>query len=349
MEAMTNRNIDKRKIVDIRKHYNLNKEFNEEELISPIITNNEKMKSILETAKKVSKVATTVLVTGESGTGKELIARQIHQNSNRKDEGFVAVNCGAIPNELIESVLFGHTKGSFTGAMENKIGKFEYADKGTLFLDEIGDLPLNMQVKLLRVIQEKEIEKVGSNERIKVDIKIISATNKDLLDMVNTGLFREDLYYRLNVIPINIPPLRERSEDIELLINHFNERISDKLGLKRLDFKEEAKLCLKSYQWPGNIRELENIIESLIVLCQNEEIDISRLPQKILENNENIKYKDNLLEDRFQGEILKWKEYEKQIITRALIKHKSFNKAAKVLGITHSTVANKARKYNIEV
>ncbi|THB72689.1 MAG: sigma-54-dependent Fis family transcriptional regulator [Desulfobacteraceae bacterium] len=240
------------------------------------------LSSVLKTVKKVSLSDSSVLITGESGTGKELIARAIHRNSDRKDAPMVVINCGAIPSELLESELFGHEKGAFTGAHRSRTGRFEIADHGTIFLDEIGDMSPDLQVKLLRALQEKRIERVGGTQPIDVDIRIVSATNKDLLSAMEQGEFREDLYYRLNVIPIHIIPLRERADDILPLIEHFQNNLSQRNGhYTPKKFSKEAFEALMKHDWPGNIRELENLIERLSVLVDNETIQLSDLPEHI--------------------------------------------------------------------
>ncbi len=326
-----------------------NDEIIENNSFDKIIGSSNVMQEVFSISKKACKTSSTVLITGESGTGKELLARAIHNNSNRKEKEFVAVNCGAIPHNLIESELFGHEEGSFTGAIKDKIGKFERSSGGTIFLDEIGDLPLNMQVKLLRVIQEREVERVGGNETIKVDTRIIAATNKNLKNMVEEDKFREDLYYRLNVIPIYLPSLKERRADIPLLIKHFVGKISRKLSIGTIKITKEAMNCFCSYNWPGNVRELENIIERLLVLTDTNEISINDLPKNI-SNVYDVNMKKNetmLINLNKNGKLATLKEYEKEIIKFAIDRFGSFNAAGKALGITHKTVAFKARKYGI--
>ncbi len=244
-----------------------------------IISKSSKMKRIFELIKAVGNTSSSVLITGESGTGKELVARAIQSMGDRKDKPLVAVNCGAVPSELMESELFGHEKGSFTGAHARKIGRFEYADGGTVFLDEISTLQMHLQVKLLRVLQEKSFERLGSNVPIKVDIRVIAATNVDLENEVKKGNFREDLYYRLKVVPIELPPLRERKDDIPLLIRHFLERHGRKLNKVVPGIRPDAMAAICEYSWPGNVRELENFIELLVVLAKDgHEISYEDLP-----------------------------------------------------------------------
>lgn len=251
-------------------------------LCSTIIGRSRKMLNLFEMIEKVAESSATVLIQGESGTGKELAARAIHQLSTRNNKNFVPVNCAAIPDDLLESELFGHVKGSFTGAYANRIGRFEMADKGTLFLDEIGDMKATLQVKLLRVLQSKEFEPVGSTRSQKVDARIIAASNKNLDEQVATSDFREDLYYRLSVIPIIIPPLRDRREDIPLLINHFQGQFSrDRRRLVK-GFSRDALEMLCSYDWPGNVRELENLVERMITMKESGFITVDDLPEKYL-------------------------------------------------------------------
>lgn len=316
--------------------------------ISKMIIEDDNMIEVLKMSSKVSRVNTTVLVQGETGVGKEGIAKYIHYNSLRKDESFVAINCGAIPKNLIESVLFGYEAGSFTGANKHgKIGLFELADKGTIFLDEVGELAQEVQVELLRVVQEQEIERVGGLRPVKVDVRIIAATNRNLKEMVEENLFREDLYYRLSVFPIKIPSLRERKGDIVALIKFFTEEINEMYGLKSY-FSEEALDCLKSYSWPGNIRELKNIVESSIVICDDKIIYRKDLPEYIIES-----YKGNEME--FSISNLSIKGYnlkdiiqtiEEEIIEDAMRRYGNIRMAAKALGINSSTIVRKRQKYN---
>lgn len=249
--------------------------------VEHIIGESQAIRHIFEMIKRVSSSRSTVLVTGESGTGKELIARAIHQNSPRQEQPFVAVSCGAIPENLLESELFGYMKGAFTGAIANKMGLFELADRGTLFLDEIGELPLLIQVKLLRVLQEKQFKRVGGTKDISVDVRIVTATNRDLRKMVEENTFREDLFYRLNVIPIHLPPLRERQEDVPLLVQHFLGKYNDEIGKHFTHVADEAMTKLMAYEWPGNIRELENVIERAVTLETEPVMAVSSLPENI--------------------------------------------------------------------
>jgi len=236
------------------------------------------IQKVFELIEKVADTDSTVLITGESGTGKELIAKAIHYNSYRRDNPMVVINCGAIPEELLESELFGHEKGAFTGAHKSRIGRFELANEGTIFLDEIGDMSPNLQVKLLRVLQEQKFERVGSTRTIKVDIRIVAATNKNLISAVNKGTFREDLYYRLNVIPIKVPPLRHRKSDIPLLVDFFLKKFNEEKRKHVKEFLPEAMDAVLHYDWRGNVRELENLVERVIILTNGDEIGLEDIP-----------------------------------------------------------------------
>ena len=308
-----------------------------------IIGRNSSLKSILNICEKASMSTSTVLIRGESGTGKELIAKAIHNNSPRRNKPFVRVNCAAIPENLLESELFGYEKGAFTGAIKDKPGKFMIANEGTIFLDEIGDMPISMQVKLLRALQEKEIESIGGLSPKKVDVRIIAATNRPLEEMIEEKTFREDLYYRLNVLSILLPPLRDRRDDIPLLSDHFLIKLSKELNKDVIDIDDEALNLLKAYDWPGNIRELQNIIERAINLCDGNIITCRDLPSYI----KNIDTASKDVINTSNGEILPFEEYEKRIIELAMKKYGSFNKAGKALGLTHRTVSLKCKKYGI--
>lgn len=322
---------------ELQRHTKLNSSF------ESIIGSNSTLKECLIIADKASRSSSNVLIRGESGTGKELIAKAIHNSSDRKDKPFVRVNCAAIPENLLESELFGYEKGAFTGAVKNKPGKFAMAHEGSIFLDEIGDLSPSMQVKLLRVIQEKEFESIGGIKTKKVDVRIIAATNKNLEEMMKNGEFREDLYYRLNVISVYLPPLRDRKEDINLLLAHFLEKVNSKLGKNISSVSPDILPYLQSYHWPGNIRELENVIERAINICDGDTITLKDLPfyinNPLNENNSLVNIEDS--------EIKTMEEYEKEIITLAMKKYKSFNKAGKALGLTHRTISLKCKKYGI--
>lgn len=246
-----------------------------------IIGNSRAMQQVFSRMEKIVGTDSTILILGDSGTGKELVAKAIHFNGNRKDQPFVAINCGAIPAELLESELFGHVKGAFTGAVAEKKGKFEQANRGTIFLDEIATMPLHLQMKLLRVLQEQEVEKVGDNKTIQLDVRVISATNANLEEAVRKGAFREDLYYRLNVIPIRLPNLKERREDIALLVRHFVQKICQESGRPAIAFSNESLRAMEGYAWPGNVRELENVVERTITLAEGEVIEVADLPPDI--------------------------------------------------------------------
>jgi TyrR family helix-turn-helix protein len=314
-----------------------------------IITKNDQLIRELNKAKKAAKSNATIIINGESGTGKELLAKAIHKSSKRKDGNFVAVNCGAIPENLFESHLFGHTKGAFTGAVADKIGKLEYANGGTIFLDEIGELPLNMQVKLLRVIQERKISKIGSNKVQSIDLRIIAATNKDLSAMVKNNTFREDLYYRLNVIPIHLISLRERNGDIPLLLDYFKDHYCEENGLEKIEFSEKAIEALCSYDWPGNIRELKNQVERMIILSSDQTIEFSDLAPIItnIYYEQSQKRANSFIQSNLEGKLESFDVYEKEIYRKAYEIYGSFNAAGKALGVTHKTVASKLRKYEI--
>lgn len=301
----------------------------------------------LSVASKASGTDATVLIRGESGTGKELVAKAIHYASARRDKPIVRVNCAAIPSNLLESELFGYEKGAFTGAVKQKLGKFELANEGTIFLDEIGDMDISMQTKLLRVLQEREIERIGGIKPIKTNVRIIAATNRPLEQMIASGEFRSDLYYRLNVIPVMLPPLRERKGDIPLLVEHFIEKIGEKYGLKMKGIKRDAMKCLQEYAWPGNVRELENIIERAMTLASGEWITVQDLPSYIAQVK-GSKESSNPSLALLEGDALpKLEEVERLLIQRALEIHKTFRAAGKALGLNHKTIAAKARKYNL--
>ncbi len=308
-----------------------------------IIGKSPKIKEVIDFIEDVAKSSSTVLISGETGVGKELVARQIHKNSLRSKKLFVPVNCAAIPENLLESELFGHEKGAFTGAMDRYIGKFEIASGGTLFLDEVGTLPNAMQAKLLRVLQDKTIERLGAEKPIPVDIRIISATNLDLKKEVEDGKFREDLYYRLNVIPIHVPALRERKEDIPLLADHFIKKYSSALGKTISGFSQEAIKTLVAYNWPGNIRELENLVERLVVLGKGSVINREDLPREVSNNRSSatgtqIQYK-SLKEATLA--------FEKDFIDNIIAKTGG-NKvqAAKLLGVHRNTLSQREKRLN---
>ncbi|MEG0906795.1 MAG: sigma 54-interacting transcriptional regulator [Cellulosilyticaceae bacterium] len=305
------------------------------------------MKNTEKLASKVAKFDSTVMIYGESGTGKEVLSKYIHSLSPRKDNIFIKVNCAAIPKELFESELFGYEKGAFTGASSNgKIGFFELANGGTLFLDEIGELELSVQSKLLRAIQEKEITRVGGKNRIKLDIRVIAATNRNLEMEVENKKFRQDLYFRLNVFPITIPPLRERYEDIEVFINHFINKLNNKYKTHKFISKEALDYLLR-YDYPGNVRELENLVEYLFVLSERT-IEVEMIPGKILSHIMISDYKSgsNLIKKEKLNYLMNL--YEKTIIEDTIIKYNTLEEASKVLGIHYSTLSRKMNKYELK-
>ena len=312
-----------------------------------IVVCSEKMKAVYDIATKVAKYDCSVLVFGKSGTGKEVITKTIVKASNRCDNPFIKINCGAIPENLIESELFGYEKGSFTGANQNgKLGLFEVAQTGTILLDEVSELPLNLQVKLLRLIQEKELVRVGGTHPISLDVRIIATTNKDLKELIDKKLFREDLYYRLNVVTINVPPLSERPEDVSALIDYFLSYFNAKYNLNKV-ISPDVLEVLQNYSWPGNVRELENLLESIVILSNDKVITKKCLPAILLQN---MDYNKPLID--IQG-IIPLKEatnlLEECLIKRALKKYGSTRKAAEILMVDQSTIVRKAQKLNISV
>ena len=333
--------IDKKNAI---KNYNkINKDYRI--TLDSIIGESDAIKSTKREALMAAKSTSTVLITGESGTGKELFARAIHTHSDRCDNPFVAVNCAAIPDNLLESELFGYEEGAFTGAKKGgKLGKFELANRGTIFLDEIGDMSLNLQAKLLRVLQEKELNKIGSKSNISIDVRIVAATNKDLESMVSKGTFREDLYYRLNVIPISLPSLRERKDDIPLLINYMIKEYSIKLNKHVTGIDEDVLNLLINHRWSGNIRELQNIIEYSVNMSSNSIITMDIILNRI----KNIEY---IEVTKSNEDIRRLDELEKKEIIKAINKYKEYKKdkelIAKALGISRATLYRKIEKYKI--
>lgn len=314
--------------------------------VENIISQSPKMERVFQLIANVAMTDSTVMIQGETGTGKELVARAIHFGSKRKRKNFVAINCGALADNLLESELFGHEKGSFTGAIRQKIGKFELADQGTLFLDEIGNVSPAMQMKLLRVLQERQFERVGGTRTLETDVRIIAATNEDLEQAVEEGRFREDLYYRINVIPINLPPLRQRKEDISLLAQHFVE----KHGHRRIHtISDEAIHALMRYDWPGNVRELENIIERSLILERGSELVNIDLPNKVHRKtgeNNLLDFNEDLPLDqvRDQAIVQVEKEYLKRILTRY---HGSIKRVAEHTGLTTRSIHGKMKKFDL--
>lgn len=315
-----------------------------------IIGKSKPMRDIFTRVTKVAPTQASVLIEGESGTGKELVAKSLHFNSPRSTQPFVAVNCAALAESLMESELFGHEKGAFTGAIAKKKGRFELADHGTLFLDEVGELPSSLQVKLLRVLQEKKFERVGGEKQIEVDIRLVSATNKSLKDEVRQGRFREDLYYRLNVVHIEIPPLRKRLEDIRLLADHFIQKFTKAMGLKSKieGLNSEVDRLFSEYAWPGNVRELENVIEHAMILSAPPDITISDLPRDFKDNVTNTLRLDDISGDAKLYETLIL--VERKMILRALgLASNVQSKAAEILGIGKSGLNQKLKKHKIEL
>jgi DNA-binding NtrC family response regulator len=336
LEILIDKLVEHQRLVkeNISLHQKLEKRYRFEDIISK----SAKMQQLIELIKVVAQSNATVLITGESGTGKELVARAIYSQSYRKDKPFVPVSCAALPESLLESELFGHEKGAFTGAHAQRKGKIEFANEGTLFLDEIGEMSTNIQVHLLRVLEEREFTRVGGNELVKVDVRVLSATNRDMKKAIADGQFREDLYYRLNVVTIDLPPLRERKEDIPLLAEHFLEKSAVENQKEGSYLSPEVTDFLLKYQWPGNVRELENTIERAVILAQDPEIKLSDLLQK----------DSPLVNSASAGRSLK--EVEKDHIISILNETgTNYTKTAKILGISRATVYSKVKEYGIVV
>ena len=328
-----------------RENWSLREQIRAEQRFESILAKSQEMQDVFRTISKIADYKTTVLVTGESGVGKELVARALHARSSRKNMPFVAINCGAIPENLLESELFGHRKGAFTDANADRRGLFEEATGGTLLLDEIGELPLSLQVKLLRVLQEETIRRLGDTKDAKVDVRIVAATHRDLAAEVKAGRFREDLYYRINVLPVHIPPLRGRKDDIPLLVDHFVTRNNARLGTHIRGVSPEARKLLIEYPWPGNVRELENTIERAMVLAEGEVLDANDLPERLRESL------DPVQAQLATGELSIKKTsaaIEEILIRRALQKTKgNRTRAAEVLEISHRALLYKIKDYKI--
>ncbi|MCF8070171.1 MAG: sigma-54-dependent Fis family transcriptional regulator [Desulfobacterales bacterium] len=320
---------------DITRLRNLENSLKERYEFHNIIGKSNNIQKAFDIIEKVSDLDTTVLITGESGTGKELIGKAIHYNGSRSDKELVTVNCNALSESLLESELFGHVKGSFTGAYKDKIGRFMMADGGTIFLDEIGDISHRIQLRLLRVLQEKEFERVGDSNTVKVDVRVIAATNCNLKEKINDGLFREDLYYRLKVVEIKVPPLRERREDIPLLIEYFKNSFNKKFNKSIRDVSKEVLNILMNYPWYGNIRELKNILEHAYIVCSNSIINLADLPQEIIED-ENIKSIIIRNEPQKIKEVLKATD-------------NNIAKAARIIGVSRPTLYSKIKKFKISI
>jgi two-component system response regulator AtoC len=301
-----------------------------------IIAKSHKMQQVIEVIKTVAKSNASVLIIGDTGTGKELVARAVHSQSHRRDKPFVAVSCAALPESLLESELFGHERGAFTGAVAQRKGRFELAHRGTLFLDEIGEISANMQVHLLRVLEEKQITRVGGTEPVKVDTRLVSATNKDLKTAVKEGKFREDLYYRLNVVTIELPPLKERREDIPLLAQHFLAKFAVENQKEVSTFSPEAMDFIMNYHWPGNVRELENAIERAVILAKDNVITLAELPQEHLAP--------------LPSSLRDLREVEREHILGVLAQTGgNYSEAARILGVTRMTLYNKAKAFGMNV
>jgi two-component system response regulator AtoC len=328
-----------------RENRALREEIRKEHRFDGILAKSAKMQAIFRTISKVADYKTTVLITGESGVGKELVARAIHQRSSRAGGPFVPVNCGAIPENLLESELFGHKRGAFTDAVHDRRGLFEEANGGVLFLDEIGELPLGLQVKLLRVLEDEKIRRLGESKDLQVDVRIVTATHRDLAAETKAGRFREDLFYRLNVLPILVPPLRDRREDIPLLIDHFVMRNNVRLGTDIRGLDSEARRLLYEYSWPGNVRELENTVERAMVLAEGDQITAADLPERVREARDPVKLQLS------SGElsVKKTTRYiEEVLIRRALQKTKgNRTRAAELLEISHRALLYKIKDYGI--
>jgi two-component system response regulator AtoC len=328
-----------------RENRVLREEIRREHRFEDILAKSSLMQGVFRTIAKIANYKTTVLITGESGVGKELVARALHTRSSRAGEPFIVVNCGAIPENLLESELFGHKKGAFTDAVHDRSGLFSEADAGTLFLDEIGELPLGLQVKLLRVLEDGKIRKLGETKDVTVDVRIVAATHRDLLKETQKGRFREDLFYRLNVLPIVVPPLRDRREDIPVLIEHFMARNNARLGTSINGLDSEARRLLYEHPWPGNVRELENTIERAMVLCESDKLMPSDLPERIREaqNPVQMQLASGELSVKKTTRII-----EEILIRRALQKTKgNRTRAAEVLEISHRALLYKIKDYKI--
>ncbi|MFQ5328953.1 MAG: sigma-54-dependent transcriptional regulator [Thermodesulfobacteriota bacterium] len=328
-----------------RENRRLKEELDLDYAFEKIVADDRKMHEIFDLIKKVASYNTTILINGESGTGKELIARAIHFNGDRRDKPFIPVNCGAIPATLMESELFGYVKGAFTDAVRNREGLFQEADGGTIFLDEIGELPKELQVKLLRVLQEGEVRRVGDTRSRSIDVRVVAATARDLQSEVRDGAFREDLYYRLNVIPITIPPLRERAKDIPPLANHFISSAAHKFGKAISGISDDALNLLLSYRWPGNVRELENIIERAIILEEGDEIGTGSLPftERDLRSSPSVTANSTELSIKKAHEAV-----ERELIARALEKTGgNRTRAAELLEISHRALLYKIKDFGL--
>jgi two-component system response regulator AtoC len=342
-----------RRAIQVRQMRNdinlLHRELSESYRLDRILTDNTKMKELCATVTKIAKSSASVLITGESGSGKELIATAIHYNSPRCNGPLIKINCGAVPEGLLESEFFGHEKGAFTGAATRRRGRFEQANGGTIFLDEIGDISAGLQVKLLRVLQEREFERVGGNETIKIDVRIIVATNRDLDAMVRAGAFRQDLYYRLNVVNLRVPALRERRDDVRLLADHFLQKFASENQREIIGFDENVLQALLNYSWPGNVRELANAVESAVIMSTGSIILLEDLPQNIISSelkSPSAAARDSGDTSRLLKEMVK--EFERQTIIQALDRNNGSRvKTARELGISRRSLLYKLQEYGI--
>ncbi|MCK4605262.1 MAG: sigma-54-dependent Fis family transcriptional regulator, partial [Deltaproteobacteria bacterium] len=331
-----------------KENIRLKKELRRKYRYDNLIGTSEPIKKIYDLIEKVADTDGTILISGATGTGKELIARAIHYNSSRNDKPLVVINCGAIPEELLESELFGHEKGAFTGAHKVRIGRFEMANSGTIFLDEVAEMTPALQVKLLRVLQERKFERVGGTKSIHVDIRIIAATNKNLTIAINNGTFREDLYYRLNVIPIKVPSLKQRKSDIKLLVDFFLKKLQRGKKQRIKGFSPAAMDAMLMYDWPGNVRELENLVKRIIILCDNQVAGFDDLPEHLQQNSVLIQPVEEDLLERGGTFSRAVKNFEKRLILEALEKSDGVKtKAAKLLNIKRTTLVEKIKKQNM--
>jgi DNA-binding NtrC family response regulator len=328
----------------VKENRQLHQQLQEKFRVENIVGHHPLMREVLRLLQKVSASQATVLITGESGTGKELVARALHAHSPRAQHPFLALNCAAVPETLIESELFGHEKGAFTGAQTRQVGLFEAVDQGTLFLDEIGDLSLPLQAKLLRVLQEKEIRRIGGREDIKVDVRVVAATNRKLATAIKQGSFREDLFYRLNVVSIHVPPLRDRTTDIPELIEHFLKKYAASSGKVVKEVTDGALRALLEYHWPGNVRELESVIERVVLLCDGGRVDLEDLPAEVRTRATLLDKMDfDLPADGFSLE-----EFERRLLESAMARSNGvIAKAAKMLGLTYKTMQYRLEKFQI--
>jgi transcriptional regulator with GAF, ATPase, and Fis domain len=318
--------------------------------LNGIIGQSKEIKAVFNTIEKVAASGSTILINGETGTGKGLAAKAIHLNSKRSTKPFVSINCGAIPENLLESELFGHVKGAFTGATTTKMGKFEQANGGTIFLDEIGDMSPDLQVKILRVLEEGEFEPVGGNRTVQVDIRVIAATHRNLEERVEAGEFREDLFFRLYVIPLILPPLRERRSDIPLMATHFCAQVTETNGLAVSGFAPETLTLMQAYEWPGNIRELKNLVERMVVLRQEGRLEPADLPEKIRGTNASVVVAPPQIDIDENGISFNTAvtEFEKSLILQSLEKADWVkNRAAKLLQLKRTTLVEKIKRYQL--